>query len=524
MSRLFFKLYHAGLNNCRMSLDIGIGLAHLTGRILAPYGVKPAWCSDPVLHEGVDYERSTNVLDLFDLPIPLKLTHAEVSEIEFSGVRRLLSAPVNESVLHNDSAASLESDDFFAFRNGRTHVQTLGEALDDDQDLIVDGTTLGMYSQFFYADAAIRSDLRRLFGGVRPRQPYRDLAHRISESLAPYNAVHIRRGDFLYAGLSPRGHCVNAEEVASNLASRLSTEQRLLVCTDGFSEEIWFAPLRRTFRDVVFLDHLLLDSWRSGLQALPYRDDVVLGLITQLVAALAECFVGTLYSSFTALIQRSRGFCGRPDFLYCYSDWDPKLVPFERCEFPPVQAGPYSWNRILYPVDPSVSAWFRDWPEAYQEASAGAGYTAAPGTVLLRASEARLAGPGRNYEQFVGYESTGLWTNLDDYLIWSFSLEAEIVCRLEIRYACADDCAGSSYTIELETGTQIVERVAATGGWGMFSSWQTLATLKVPSGRHTLCVQVAAMPGSAAMNLAGLRLVPTVESSLAVESSARCLR
>ena len=504
MSRLFFKLYNAGLNNCRMSLDIGCGLAHLTGRTLTPYGVEPASCSDPVLRQGVDYEKRATVLDLFDLPISLALTHAEAGEIEFSGMRRLFSTPVNESVLHLDSAPALESDDFLAFKNGRAHVQTLGEALRDDEDLMVDVTTLGMYSQFFYAGDAVQSELRRIFGEVRPRQPYRDLAHRIAESLGPFNAVHIRRGDFRYAQLTPRAHCVSGDEVASNLASRLPTEERLIVCTDDSSEEAWFAPLRRTFRDVVFLDRLLLDSWRPDLRALPHRDDVVLGLITQLVAERSRCFVGTLFSSFTALIQRSRGFCGRPDFLYCYSDWDPKLVPFERCEFVPVQDGPYSWNRILYPVDPSVSAWFREWPESYQEASAGVTCGAvAPGTVVLSTP----------------YESTGLWTNIDDCVTWNFSVDSEMVRRVEIRYACADDCAGSTYIIGLETGAELAERVGSTGGWTRFSSWQALGTLNVPAGRHTLCVHVAAMPGFAAMDLAGVRLVPTAESSLAAESS-----
>ncbi len=509
MSRLFFKLYNAGLNNCRMSLDIGLGLAHLCGRTLAPYSVKPAWCSDPVLLAGVDYEQRATVLDLFDLPIPIELTRAEADGINFSLVRRLLSAPVNESVLQDNSEAMLDSKDLGAFKNGRQHIQTLAEARRDDDDVVVDVPTLGMYSQFFYASHAVKGQLRRIFGQVHPREPYRDLGHRISESLAPFNAVHIRRGDFRYARLTPRGHCVEGEEVARNLASRLPTEERLIVCTDGSSDDAWFAPLRRTFREVVFLDRLLLESWRSDFRTLPHQDDVVLGLLTQLVAERAECFVGTLYSSFTALIQRSRGFGGRPDFLFCYSDWDPRLVPFERCEFIPVQDGPYSWNRILYPVDPSTSSWFRDWPESFEEEADGADSAiAVPGTVILKASEAALGGPGQYYESLRGYESTGLWTNLSDYVTWRFSAGSEAICRIEIRYACTEVCAGSTFAVHLGSGSELVERVLATGGWELFSSWQRIGTVNVPAGRNTLTVRVLAMPGSAAMNLAGVRLVP----------------
>jgi hypothetical protein len=39
-------------------------------------------------------------------------------------------------------------------------------------------------------------------------------------------------------------------------------------------------------------------------------------------------------------------------------------VRFERCEFLPVDDGPYTWNRIRYPVPPDAYSWMREWPES----------------------------------------------------------------------------------------------------------------------------------------------------------------
>ena len=62
---------------------------------------------------------------------------------------------------------------------------------------------------------------------------------------------------------------------------------------------------------------------------------------------------GTMFSTFTALIHRLRGFAGRePHFLYCYDDFLSPLVRFDRCELLPVDDGPYSWNRIRYLLSP----------------------------------------------------------------------------------------------------------------------------------------------------------------------------
>jgi hypothetical protein len=515
MGNLFFKVYSpAGLNNCRMSLEIGVGLAHLTGYILVPYCVRPAWSSDPLLHIGKDYSRPSTVLDLFEIPVPVDSRCAHQANIRPPGARRLLCAAVWDSVLRVDPAVPEDPHRLRAFRNGRKYISTLDVGTVCTHDLVVDVETLGMYSCFFYGAKSVRSDLIRILGRVRPKAPYRNLAARIAKSLAPFNAIHIRRGDFCYVGQSPRAHNVTGKEILRNLVSRISGHDRLLICTDSSCKQGWFAPLNRHFRDIVYLDRLILgsDRWCTEFRALPHHDDTVLGLVSQLVAAQAECFLGTLFSSFTALIQRSRGLAGKPEFLFCYNDWDSKLVRFERCEFVPVQDGPFSWNRTLYPVYPNVFSWFREWPEAYEQSLSVTGDGQVAALVVLRAEEASIHGRSLQYEQTDDWnDNVGYWTDRRDYLSWDFTMARHVVCYLEARYACPDECAGSRYTIEVAAMIVYTGRVAATGDWALFSSWQRLTRITLAPGNHTLTVRVAEMAGYAAMNLAGIRLVPICE-------------
>jgi hypothetical protein len=430
------------------------------------------------------------------------------------GAIRLLSNAVWDSVLRLDSTTPIDSENFRAFRYGREHVFTLTAKTGGKHDLIVDVETLGMYSCFFYGDRSVRSGLQHLLGKVRPKAPYQNFANRIASSLSPFNSIHIRRGDFRYVGQSPRADQVTGQELVRNLASRLSRDDLLVICTDTSGERRWFAPLLSYFRNVVFLDHLILrsDRWRAEFQKLPYHDDTVLGLVTQLVAARAECFLGTLFSSFTAIIQRLRGFAGKPDFLFCYSDWDPKLVRFERCEYLPVQDGPYSWNRVLYPVYPNVLSWFREWPEAYQPSLVSNGDRELDNIVVLRAAHAVVHGRKARYERTDDWnDNIGYWTDSRDYVFWNFSIVHRLLYQIEARYACPDGCAGSRYTIEVGNKVVFDGRVAATGDWALFSSWQRLGKISLVPGRHRLTVRIVEMTGYAALNLAGIRLVPVCD-------------
>lgn len=380
--RLFFRGYHAGLGNGRLALDIGVMLAHLGGRALCPFGLRPPWRGSPPALRGARPIRS--VLDLYEVPVPLDTAHLHEEDPVTPGARPWPFGPVyGGALVHPPDAAERADPRLAAFLHGRDAVHHLGGALADAPALRIDAPTLGVWSSYLYADAATRRALRALLARVRARAPYRALAAEVAASLRPFAAVHLRRGDFVRRRFTPRCAAVSGREVRDNLLTRIGPAERLVVCTDS-PEDSLFAPLRGAFREVIFLDRYLLGEprLRAGLAALPHDCDDALALVSQLVAAEARVFVGTLFSSFTALIQRERGLRAAArapglrsddEFLYAYDDFrglPPGRAPrYRACAFTPADAAPapFSWCRLRFPVHPIVHGWFRDWPESFRE-------------------------------------------------------------------------------------------------------------------------------------------------------------
>ena len=291
--------------------------------------------------------------------------------------------------------ATLPTDDvrFQQFRNGRPYVYTLSERGGGRAGPAHSHPTLGHYSYFFYLDDARRRQVVDLMKRVRPKRPYPSVADRIAASIGAFNAIHVRRGDFLRNELSKRKitrtASISGQEIVANLASRMHRDDPLVICTDGSSGEEIFGPIQRYFREAIFLDRYLCESAsiREMIAQLPRNDESVKALLTQLVASKARVFAGTLFSTFTALIHRLRGFDRQESrFLYCYNDFRSPLVRFEHCEFLPVDDGPYTWNRIRYPVSPDAYSWMREWPESSDSAATLQGRSVPSGTLDFRAS------------------------------------------------------------------------------------------------------------------------------------------
>ena len=372
MRRLFVPGYYCGFSNNKMSLDIAIVLAYLTGRALVPYrfrlprrastGPNPGQWPEPVL-----------ITDLFEIPVPWS---DECLLKTWVSVHDKLDCPwhaVFNSVLCFPADLPRDTAMFQQFLNGRRHVHAFDEKQNEAADLHIGSHTLGHYSYFFYLDDDHRGKVIDLMRQLRPKQPYLDAADRLAESVGKFNAIHVRRGDFLSNALSKEGitraATVSGEELVVNLASRMRREDTLVICTDGAPEEEIFGPIRKYFHEVIFLDHYLGESAaaKEVMGQLPRDNEAVRVLLTQLIASRAQVFAGTLFSTFTALIHRLRGFADpEAEFLYCYNDFVSPLVRFENCEFLPVQDGAYTWNRLGYPVSPDAFSWFREWPEAFR--------------------------------------------------------------------------------------------------------------------------------------------------------------
>lgn len=516
MRRLFVPGYYCGFSNNKMSLDIAVVLAHLTGRVLVPYRFRSPRRS-PVDVASDRVLEPLLVPDLFDIPVPWSDQYIFKTWISVPTALNFNWEPVFNSVLRFPATVPADDPQFLQFRNGRPHVYAFSEEQDEARDLHIDTFALGHYSYFFYLDDERRRQVIDLMKQLRPKRPYLEAAASIAASLGSFNAIHIRRGDFVTNDLAKqrisRAASISGQEIVANLATRMNRDDPLVVCTDGSSREEIFGPIQNYFRETIFLDRYLHESPHMCelLVQLPRNDESVHALLTQLVASKAQVFAGTMFSTFTALIHRMRGLAGYDsNFLYCYNDFLSSLVRFERCEFLPVDEGPYSWNRIRYPVSPDAYSWLREWPESFEAGSAISCRGVPPaGIIDLSASEATTHGRGIARFKDAGAQTViGDWTESSAFATWELFSAESGTYSVELRYACPEESAGSCYTVEIEGVDALQGRVWNTGSWLAQSPWLPIGRMRVPAGRSTLAVRAIDKARDAVMNLGGVRLVP----------------
>ncbi len=379
MKALVHTMYRrgqAGLSNLIMSLELGVVMARLTDRVLILVGnnTPPA---NVVRYEGIlTNTHPSRVTDLLEVPVPW-LGEDGVNLAAFAP-RELCNGPAFDAVFYYPPDLSLDSEDFLRFAGERRRFVTIGDELDAVPALAFSGgsggNTLSFYSTFFYLDA---DSQRRAFDALRGMSPKRELADfatRVAHDLGPFNAVHVRRGDFkLTFGTTTLDR--SGRDVVEALEPHFSRDDRLIILTDETDDPI-FEEIRLAYPDAVFLDHHILNNYRHDFLDLPAHDSIALAFLSQLVAAESRDFVGSMTSTFTSMIQRMRGNRGKDErFKFLWNelpDADDRLdrgrhrisdsVPLDKGVMVDVHQGPFSWNRVNARIN---TAWMREWPESF---------------------------------------------------------------------------------------------------------------------------------------------------------------
>jgi hypothetical protein len=347
------------LSNVRMGVEIAVGLAHLTGRRLSSSLDRPIPGAPRSSIPDRQLGRPASVNDLFELPVPI--VHAdEFADVDSARTETIDWPDVSTAVCVVDGEIDLDDPELLDFANGRT--KFVRPPASDVPVVSITGRPLGFYSYFFRASPAVRRGLHAVLRGVRPRRPYVELASSIARDLGPHNAVHLRRSD-LTIGIPAYGH-VTPDVIAGNLAAQLDTDETLLVCSEVDAGDELFDPLRRRFRELVFANDLILGDHGERFFGLPRHEDNALGLVTQEIASRSGRFVGTIGSTFTAMIQRNRLVRDADEIFRFTADYTPPGPVFRNGEFVEIAEGCYSWNRLGYSMSPEVLSWFREWPES----------------------------------------------------------------------------------------------------------------------------------------------------------------
>jgi len=341
----------AGLSNQRMELEIKIALAHLARRTLVVSN------RIPIDLQGAD--AAATLTELFNVPVRFLQLQEFVEQYPDAAALELpWGEPEDAYFASADGARAAEVRDRFA--NGRTSMWTFEEDLEQELAIGSRNRLLSWYSYFFLVSQAEFLEIRDLIQGLKPKPEYVEFAREFAAYLGRYNAIHIRRGDFLRWWV----RIPDATEIVANLEEVIGRDDPLLICTDGPSDRDYFRPIVEHFTRACFLDDLLARDWSIRVGELRFSDRGALALLTQLIAAEGEFFAGTLFSTFTGFIHRQRLFeRGERTFRYVSSPFPKADVGFERCAFQTVEEG-FSWNQVRYPLSPGAHSWFREWPES----------------------------------------------------------------------------------------------------------------------------------------------------------------
>ena len=344
-----FPGYRAGLSNQRMALEIAVAVAHLTGRKLALYGL-------PMIENRGGPDIALRITDLMEIPVPWTLLDPTAHPWVTCRWPRL-----SDTVLVTPGAEE-QGARLAAFAHGRPDLVRLAPLRDlaSPAHVMIEVNPLSLYSYAFYLDAG--ESLFPLMTALRPRKVYRTLAQSLAERLGQFDALHLRLGDFLDWSLTPRAEQVSAGEILRNLEAIIPPDAPLVVLSDDPDHPLLADLLRHFPRARVF------ERWLEAMGRLPGFDRPLtgaeMGLVAQMVAARSRHFVGTMCSTFTALIHRARG---ARVFMFAYNMF-PHVFELADCVMRegPASGGAFSWQRLSFkaPFPRQYFSWFREWPEA----------------------------------------------------------------------------------------------------------------------------------------------------------------
>ena len=325
MNKLFFQLYSAGLINQVMSLELAAGLSYeLDVPVIIHHEKYPIFSSTSEQRKGFTSNKQfPNLLDLVDCDQNIIFIHQKIDS--FPQEEFVIDDMINEFYYSNSETVS---DNEIMFAEGR-------QRLPLDKTLHIK-RTLGWYSRFFYNRSP---ELNKALSSVKFKKEYTDLAKKISNSLGTFQGMHLRLSDHVHMFNTTQemfeGWLDKFEQ--NNLPIVLST------CEPGHK------MVQDNKHRFILLDEYIVNNFADDFKALPFQDEVVFGLICNLVLHDSVNFVGTSGSTYTAYIHRIRNQKG-------IETWDFFDNPAK------LEGTPYSWNN--YPLDNIRKMWWREWKES----------------------------------------------------------------------------------------------------------------------------------------------------------------
>jgi hypothetical protein len=339
-NKIFFQLYNpTGMINQVMSLELAVGLAHETKKDLIVHYVSntgddlynsrtvpiftPSRWHNEQRKDFTNPDQFPHLLDLMNFNENLTFIDTKIDF--FKQEEFVIDDTLNGYYYSTENEIS-ENESLFA--EGRQRIP-----LDKNVHL---KKTLGWYSRFFYNRSP---ELDNALKSVRFKDVYVDLAKKISNSLGSFQGMHLRLSDHI------KMFNTTQDMFESWLSIYENNGLPIVVST--------CEPGNKMIQDnkhrFILLDEYIVNNFKDDFMSLPFQDEVIFGLICNLVLHDSVNFVGTSGSTYSGYIHRVRNQRGVE--TWDFFDNPPKAI-----------ALPYSWNG--YPLDNGRKMWWREWKES----------------------------------------------------------------------------------------------------------------------------------------------------------------
>ncbi len=339
-NKIFFQLYNpTGMINQVMSLELAVGLAHETKKDLIVHYVSntgddlynsrnvpiftPSRWHNEQRKNFTNPDQFPHLLDLMNFNENLTFID---TKIDFFKQEEFVIDDTLSGYYY--SAENEVSENELLFAEGRERTP-----LDKNVHL---KKTLGWYSRFFYNRS---SQLDNALKSVRFKDVYVDLAKKISNSLGSFQGMHLRLSDHIKMFNT-------TQDMFESWLNRYENNGFPIVVSTCEPGNKMIQDNKHRF---ILLDEYIVNNFRDEFMSLPFQDEVIFGLICNLVLHDSINFVGTSGSTYSGYIHRVRNQRG-------VETWDFFDNP------PKATALPYSWNG--YPLDNGRKMWWREWQES----------------------------------------------------------------------------------------------------------------------------------------------------------------
>jgi len=324
---IIFTPYRCGLGNVMMSIELALSIAYITKRILIvpatcwSYGLsgynddKKSWIDiwkifdfDQVKKE-FDVMLMSNVEELANI-VGLGNSDSHIGNIANFNLDMYKFNTINENAQSiddnicfvNNASQYSQSEDYLNFVSDRPVID-----LDrPEKYLVFDSVLFGHYWYQIYPGSSVeRNTLKNKVNScIAYKKYYRDIANeKVKQTIGPYNAVHVRRGDFSQYRTSFIENVNSGEKMLTALKQLFPTDLPLYIATDEPDKD--FFKVIATEYKIYFYN-----SFDFNLSKLEET------ILDQIICSQAESFYGTYISTFSKRINIMRGLENKQAYDY----------------------------------------------------------------------------------------------------------------------------------------------------------------------------------------------------------------